>query len=54
MNFYLSMINIVVLIYSKKGGTLQLAKEVCNGIDSIDGVESKLRIVSELKNRAAQ
>ena len=43
------MINIVVLIYSKKGSTLQLAEEVCKGIDSVNMVTAKLRRVDELK-----
>ncbi len=43
------MLNIVVLIYSKKGGTLQLAEEVCKGIDSVNNVKAKLRRVDELK-----
>ena len=45
------MINILVLIYSKKGSTLKLAKEVCQGIDSVSAVESKLRRVDDLKTR---
>tara|TARA_B100000963_G_scaffold357319_1_gene379210 strand:- start:1782 stop:2375 length:594 start_codon:yes stop_codon:yes gene_type:complete len=48
------MINVVVLIYSKKGGTLQLAEEICKGIGSVSGVESRLRRVDELKNRSVQ
>ena len=43
------MLNIVVLIYSKKGSTLQLAEEVCKGIDSVNNVKAKLRRVDELK-----
>ncbi len=43
------MLNIVVLIYSKKGSTLQLAEEVCKGIDSINNVKANLRRVDELK-----
>ena len=48
------MINIVVLIYSKKGSTLQLAEEVCNGIDSVNNVTAKLRRVDELKQTQQQ
>ena len=48
------MINIVVLIYSKKGSTLQLAEEVCKGIDSINEVKAKLRRVDELKQAEKQ
>ena len=48
------MINIVVLIYSKKGSTLQLAEEVCRGIDSVNEVKSRLRRVDELKQTKQQ
>jgi len=48
------MINIVVLIYSKKGSTLQLAEEVCKGIDSVNEVTAKLRRVDELKQTQQQ
>ena len=48
------MINIVVLIYSKKGSTLQLAEEVCKGIDSVNEVKAKLRRVDELKQTQQQ
>ena len=48
------MINIVVLIYSKKGSTLQLAEEVCKGIDSVNEVKAKLRRVDELKQAQKQ
>ena len=43
------MLNIVVLIYSKKGSTLQLAEEVCKGINSVNTVKANLRRVDELK-----
>ena len=43
------MLNIVVVIYSKKGSTLQLAEEVCKGIDSVNTVKANLRRVDELK-----
>ena len=48
------MINIVVLIYSKRGGTLQLAEEVCKGINSVNEVKAKLRRVDELKQTQQQ
>ena len=48
------MINIVVLIYSKKGSTLQLAEEVCKGIDSVNEVKAMLRRVDELKQTQQQ
>ena len=48
------MINIVVLIYSKKGSTLQLAEEVCKGINSVNEVKARLRRVDELKQTRQQ
>ena len=48
------MINIVVLIYSKKGSTLQLAEEICKGINSVNEVKAKLRRVDELKQTQQQ
>ena len=48
------MVNIVVLIYSKKGSTLQLAEEVCKGINSVNEVKAKLRRVDELKQTQQQ
>jgi len=48
------MINIVVLIYSRKGSTLQLAEEVCKGINSVNEVKAKLRRVDELKQAQQQ
>jgi len=48
------MINIVVLIYSRKGSTLQLAEEVCKGINSVNEVKAKLRRVDELKQTQQQ
>ena len=48
------MLNIVVLIYSKKGSTLQLAEEVCKGIDSVNNVKARLRRVDELKQTQQQ
>ena len=48
------MINIVVLIYSRKGSTLQLAEEVCEGINSVNEVKAKLRRVDELKQTQQQ
>ena len=48
------MINIVVLIYSRKGSTLQLAEEVCKGINSVNEVKAKLRRVDELRQTQQQ
>ena len=39
------MNDILVLYYSRKGATEALAREVCNGIDSVDGASARLRTV---------
>lgn len=39
------MIDILVLYYSRRGTTAELARHVCRGIDSVDGVRSRLRTV---------
>ncbi len=39
------MNDILVLYYSRKGATLALAREVCNGIDGVDGASARLRTV---------
>lgn len=39
------MNEILVLYYSRKGATLALAREVCNGIDGVDGASARLRTV---------
>jgi NAD(P)H dehydrogenase (quinone) len=39
------MTEILVLYYSRKGSTAELARQVCRGIESIAGVTSKLRTV---------
>jgi len=41
----LSMTEILVLYYSRKGSTAELARQVCRGIESVAGVTSKLRTV---------
>ena len=47
------MTEILVLFYSRFGATEALAREVCLGIDSIAGVESRLRTVPEVSTVAA-
>jgi len=37
--------DILVLYYSRKGATEALAREVCNGIDGVDGASARLRTV---------
>lgn len=39
------MIDILVLYYSRKGSTAELARQVCRGIESVDGVRARLRTV---------
>jgi NAD(P)H dehydrogenase (quinone) len=39
------MNDILVVYYSRNGATAALAREVCNGIDSIDGCAARLRTV---------
>jgi NAD(P)H dehydrogenase (quinone) len=41
----LLMTEILVLYYSRKGSTAELARQVCRGIESVVGVSSKLRTV---------
>jgi len=39
------MAEILVLYYSRNGATEALAREVCNGVDSVDGMAARLRTV---------
>ena len=39
------MNEILVLYYSKYGSTETLAREICSGVDSIEGISSKIRTV---------
>jgi NAD(P)H dehydrogenase (quinone) len=39
------MTEILVLYYSRKGSTAELARQVCRGVESIAGVSAKLRTV---------
>ena len=39
------MTEILVLYYSRRGSTAELARQVCRGIESVAGVTSKLRTV---------
>ena len=39
------MNEILVLYYSRYGSTEALAREVCRGIDAVDGMASRLRTV---------
>ena len=42
------MIEILVLYYSKNGSTEALAREICQGVDSINGAIAKLRTVPRI------
>lgn len=39
------MAEILVLYYSRNGATEALAREVCHGVDSVDGMSARLRTV---------
>lgn len=42
------MIEILVLYYSRHGSTEALAREICQGVDSVKGVSAKLRTVPRI------
>ena len=42
------MADILVLYYSRKGATEALAREVCNGVDAVPGMSSRLRTVPRI------
>jgi len=44
---------VLVLYYSKNGATRALAREVCHGVDSVAGIESRLRTVPAVSTVAA-
>ena len=46
------MADILVLYYSRSGATETLAREVCKGIDSVDGMSARLRTVPEVSSVA--
>jgi NAD(P)H dehydrogenase (quinone) len=39
------MIDILVLYYSRKGSTAELARQICRGVGSVAGVQARLRTV---------
>ena len=39
------MTEILVVFYSRKGSTAELARQVCRGIESVEGVRARLRTV---------
>jgi len=42
------MADILVLYYSRNGSTEALAREVCHGVDAVDGTSSRLRTVPQV------
>jgi len=42
------MADVLVLYYSRNGATEALAREVCRGVDSVDGMSSRLRTVPQV------
>lgn len=39
------MIDVLVLYYSRKGATAEMARQVCRGVDSVAGAQARLRTV---------
>lgn len=39
------LIEILILFYSRNGGTAQIARQVCRGVESVPGVRARLRTV---------
>jgi NAD(P)H dehydrogenase (quinone) len=46
------MSDVLVLYYSRSGSTEALAREICHGIDAVDGMSSRLRTVPEVSTVA--
>jgi NAD(P)H dehydrogenase (quinone) len=42
------MAEILVLFYSRKGSTAELARQVCRGVESVPGAHAKLRTVPQV------
>jgi NAD(P)H dehydrogenase (quinone) len=42
------MAEILVLFYSRKGATAELARQVCRGVESVSGATAKLRTVPQV------
>jgi NAD(P)H dehydrogenase (quinone) len=47
------MSDILVLYYSRHGATEKLAREICQGVDSVDGMASRLRTVPDVSANTA-
>ena len=48
------MTEILVVFYSRKGATAELATQVCRGVDSVPGAHSKLRTVPAVSTTTEQ
>ena len=48
------MAEILVLFYSRKGSTAELARQICRGVESISGATAKLRTVPQVDTVIAQ
>ena len=46
------MADVLVLYFSRHGATEALAREVCRGVDSVDGMSSRLRTVPDVSSVA--
>ncbi len=44
------MADILVLYYSRNGATEALAREVCKGVDAVDGMSARLRTVPQVSS----
>ncbi|AMN46313.1 NAD(P)H-quinone oxidoreductase [Steroidobacter denitrificans] len=42
------MTEILVLFYSRKGSTAELARQVCRGVESVAGAQARLRTVAQV------
>ena len=47
------MSDILVLYYSRYGATEKLAREICQGVDSVEGMNARLRTVPAVSARAS-
>jgi len=47
------MTDILVLFYSRNGATEALAREICHGVDSVDGMSARLRTVPDVSTTTA-
>jgi NAD(P)H dehydrogenase (quinone) len=48
------MVQILVLYYSRTGATAELARQVCRGVESLDGAQARLRTVPAVSAASEQ